>query len=256
MRAFVAFLKKEWLESIRSGKLILILILFCCFGIMNPAIAKLTPWLMDIMSEELAESGMTVTAVKVDALTSWTQFFKNIPMALIAFVIVFSSAFTKEYASGTLTLMLTKGLARYKVLIAKTLVLISLWSGGYYLCYGVTYLYNAYFWDNSVAQALGISVLLWWLLGVWVICALIMLSAVCNASSTVLVGVGATVLAAYLFSFIPRVGEYSPAMLMNSSGIIFGANETGDFTVCGTITAFLCVIFIAASVPIMNKKRL
>ena len=74
MRAFVAFLKKEMLECLRSGKLLILGALFLGFGIMNPAVAKMTPWLLELMAEEMAESGMTVTAVTVDALTSWTQF--------------------------------------------------------------------------------------------------------------------------------------------------------------------------------------
>ena len=135
MRSFVAFFKKELLESARSSKLLLLGILFIAFGIMNPAIAKLTPWMLEVMAEQLAESGMTVTAVTVDALTSWTQFFKNIPMALIVFVLVYSGIFTKEYESETLVLVFTKGLSRYKAVLAKTLLTVMLWSAGYWLCY-------------------------------------------------------------------------------------------------------------------------
>ena len=92
MSAFFAFLKKELLEASRSGKLLFLVILFLLFGIMNPAIAKLTPWLFEIMSESLEESGMVVTQVTVDALTSWTQFFKNVPMALIVFLLMYSGS--------------------------------------------------------------------------------------------------------------------------------------------------------------------
>ena len=127
MRAFVAFFKKELFESIRNGKLLILFILFFAFGIMNPAIAKLTPWILDMLGEELAESGMTMTGVTVDAITSWVQFFKNIPMALIAFVLLYGGTFSKEYESGTLILVLTKGLARYKVVLAKALMMVALW---------------------------------------------------------------------------------------------------------------------------------
>ena len=88
MRTLFAFMKKEWLEQIRSGRLIILTILFVLLGIMNPAIAKLTPWMLEVLADSLAESGMTVTTVTVDAMTSWTQFFKNIPMGLIAFILL------------------------------------------------------------------------------------------------------------------------------------------------------------------------
>ena len=106
MKSLFAFMKKEWLETVRSGKIVILVILFVLFGIMNPAVAKLTPWLMETLADSLAEAGMIVTAVQVDALTSWTQFFKNIPIGLIAFVLIYSNTFTKEYQSGTLVLML------------------------------------------------------------------------------------------------------------------------------------------------------
>ena len=169
MRSFLAFFKKELMESARSGKLMILGILFFAFGVMNPAIAKLTPWLLDVLSESLAESGMTVTAVTVDALTSWTQFFKNIPMALIAFILLYSGIFTKEYESGTLILMLTKGLDRYKVVLAKALLMLSVWTGGYWLCFCVTYAYNVYFWDNGIAVGLMPAALHWWLFGIFTV---------------------------------------------------------------------------------------
>ena len=160
MKAILAFLKKECMDQARCGRLLITLGLFVVFGIMNPAVAKLTPWLLEVMADSLAESGMTVTEVNVTAMDSWVQFFKNMPMALIAFVLLYGSIFTKEYATGTLVLSLTKGLERFKVVISKWLVLSSVWSVGYALCYGITYVYNDYFWDNSVASNLSISVFL------------------------------------------------------------------------------------------------
>ena len=124
MKSFIAFFKKEILESIRSGKILILGAIFILFGIMNPAIAKLTPWIIEVFSESLAESGMIVGEVTVNALTSWTQFFKNIPMALIAFVLIYASIFTKEYEDKTLELILTKGIKRYKIVLSKLLLLI------------------------------------------------------------------------------------------------------------------------------------
>ena len=113
MKSLLAFIKKDFLEQLRVGKLFIITALFVLFGIMNPLIAKLTPWLLEVMADALAESGMQITNVTVTAMDSWVQFFKNIPMALIAFTLIEGSIFTKEYSSGTLILALTKGLERF-----------------------------------------------------------------------------------------------------------------------------------------------
>ena len=97
MKTLMAFMKKEWMEQIRSSRLFILGLIFLAVGIMNPAIAKLTPWLMEMVAESMEEAGLAVVEVKVDAMTSWTQFYKNIPMALIAFVLLQSNIFTKEY---------------------------------------------------------------------------------------------------------------------------------------------------------------
>ena len=100
MKSFCAFFKKEWLELARTGKLTVLIILFLIFGIMNPAIAKLTPWLMKTLSGSLEGSGLTVTNITVDQVTSWTQFYKNIPVALIIFIL---------FAVGSFYLRISKG---------------------------------------------------------------------------------------------------------------------------------------------------
>ncbi len=198
MKSLFAFMKKEFTEQLRSGRLMILGLLFVLFGIMNPAIAKLTPWLLDIMADSLAESGMIVTDVKVSAMDSWVQFFKNMPMGLIAFVLIESSIFTKEYTSGTLVLSLTKGLERYKVVVSKTVVLTALWTVGYWLCFGITYGYSAYFWDNSIAQNLVFSVVCWWLFGMMVVALMVLFSTVTTTNTGVLLGTGGVVLASYL----------------------------------------------------------
>ena len=256
MRAFIAFLKKEILENIRSGRFVLLGILFLAFGIMNPAIAKLTPRLLETLSAELEESGMVLTAVTVDALTSWTQFFKNIPMALIALVLVYSGSFTREYESGTLVLMLTKGLSRYKVVLAKASVMLITWTAGYFLCYGVTYAYNAYFWDNSVARELGAAVFNWWLYGILMVCLTVLFSVLSKTSSGVLLGVGGAAVGFYLIGMLPKIKDYSPSSLMQSAGLLAGTEGAGDYLPSVIVAATLCVFSVAVSIPLMNKKKI
>ena len=96
MKSLIAFMKKEMIEQIRSGKCLLFGILFLLFGIMNPAIAKLTPWILQLTTESLTDMGITVTEISVSAMDSWVQFFKNMPIALIVFVLVQGGIFTKE----------------------------------------------------------------------------------------------------------------------------------------------------------------
>lgn len=257
MKSLIAFTKKEIMEQSRTSKLIILGILFVLFGIMNPAVAKLTPWLIEeVLAESMAESGMTITTAEITALDSWAQFFKNIPMALIAFVLLESSIFTKEYQSGTLVLSLTKGLHRYKVVISKTIVLTTLWSIGFWLCYAITYGYNAYFWDNSVAKNLMFSVLCWYLFGLFVIALMTIFSTLSNSNTGVLLGTGCVVFSSYFIGLLPKVNKYLPTLLMDGNSLIYGKADTDTYTTAIIITVIAIVVLFAISIPIFNKKHL
>lgn len=256
MKSLIACMKKEIMEQFRSGKLMILGILFVLFGIMNPAVAKMTPWLLETLSDSLSQSGMNVTSVTVTAMHSWVQFFKNIPMALIAFVLLESNLFTKEYQIGTLVLSLTKGLERYKVVVSKTVVLTLLWTLGYWICFAITYGYNAYFWDNAAAQNLICSVICWWLFGLWVIALTVLFSTIAKSNTGVLIGTGGSVLAIYCIGLFPKVKSYVPTLLMDGNSLIYGIRDVQTYSSAIIITVVCSVVCFATSIPIFNKKTI
>ncbi len=256
MKSLFAFIKKECMEQLRSGRLWITLALFVLLGIMNPAVAKLTPWMLEMMADSLAESGMIVTDVKVSAMDSWVQFFKNMPIGLIAFVLLQGAIFTGEYSSGTLVLSLTKGLERFKVIISKTGVLCAIWTVGYWLCFGTTYLYNSYFWDNSVAENLFLSVVCFWLFGVFVISLMTLFSTISTSNTGVLLGTGAIVLVSYIVGLLPKVNKYLPTRLMDGNALIYGMAQSREYIAAIIVTGIAIILCFAVSIPIFNKKHL
>ncbi|MBR5962423.1 MAG: ABC transporter permease subunit [Clostridia bacterium] len=256
MKSLLAFIRKEMLEQRRSGKLIILGILFAVLGIMSPAIAKLTPWLMEMMVDTLAGNGLVFTPVSVSAMDSWTQFFKNMPIGLIAFVLIESSIFTREYQTGTLVLSLTKGLERYKVVAAKTVVLAFLWTISYWLCVGITYGYTAFFWDNAIAQHLLFSLTCWWVFGLLAVALMVLFSAMAKSNTGVLAGTGSVVLGCYLLSFFSRLKKIMPTMLMDGTSLIYGMAEPKAYTVPLIIAAVMIPVCIAVSVSVFNRKQL
>lgn len=251
-----AFIKKEFLGQLRTHRLLIFTLLFVFLGLMNPAVAKLTPWLMEVLSESLAQSGMSVTVVNVSALDSWVQFFKNIPMALIVFVLLEGNIFTREYQKGTLVLSLTKGLARYKVLLSKTLVLTLLWTVGYWLCFAVTYGCNTFFWDNSVAQNLLFSAVCWWIFGLWIVSLMALFSVFFRSFGVVLAGVGGVAFAFYLAGMLPKIGRFFPTYLASGASLIYGLAEVKAYAPALVITALTGILCLAFSIPVFNRKEL
>lgn len=255
MTALYAFAKKEWLEQLRSGRLLLLLLIFLLLGVMSPAVAKFTPWLVEVLAEDLAESGMTVGAVTVDAMTSWAQFDKNIPLGLIVFVLLQGAVFTREYQAGTLILPLTRGLGRAQIVLAKTLLLALLWTLCYWLCFVVTWGYTAYYWDNSIVQHLTAAAVCWWLLGLWAVSMIALCSALLPSQGGVLLGVGGGFLAAYLLGLLPKLSVWSPSALMHPALLLRGVETPADCGRAMVVTILLCILSVAASIPLLRRRQ-
>ena len=52
MRQLRAMMKKELFEQLKTHRLVVMLLLFTLVGVLSPAFAKMTPWLLDLRSEE------------------------------------------------------------------------------------------------------------------------------------------------------------------------------------------------------------
>ena len=256
MRSQFAFIKKEFLEQIRSGKALILGMVFLLFGIMNPAVAKLTPWLLGVFAESLEGTGITVGEASVSALDSWMQFYKNIPMGMIVFALVEGGIFTREYESGTLILSLTKGFSRPRVIIAKSLVLFVLWSLYYLACYFITYAYNAFFWDNSVAECLGFSVFCWWLFGVFVISLMVLFSTIATSIGGVLLGVGGVIFTLSIAGIVEKVNKCLPIKLTDGTSLLYGASKPDEYGIAILVTLAVIASSFAVSFLILGKKQL
>lgn len=255
MNGFFAFLKKEIFELLRSGKLVIFGFIFILFGIMNPAIAKLTPWILEQSADSFSQ-GIMIGEVTVTAMDSWGQFVKNIPMAMIVMLVMFSGTFTGEYSKGTLIPIVTKGLSRNSVVISKTVVMMLTWSVGFGLCFGITYGYTAYYWDNSVVNNLAFMAFCWWLMGIFLICVLTLFSAFLNSSPQVMIGVGGTYAAMYILGMLGKIKEYIPTFILDSSSLMTEQSKPSDYSTAILITIALSVLSLLFSLPITHKRQL
>lgn len=226
---FWAFFKKEFTELWREGKLWILLAVFAVLGIMSPAVAKLTPWLMEHMAEELAESGLSVSAVTVDASTSWAQFFKNVPMAVIMFVVLFGGSLTNECRRGTLIPLLTRGLSRSAVVAAKAAAITLVWTAGYWLCFGITLGYNIYFWGREKTAHYALAAVFPYLFGLWLVAMLLAVSAAANSGTGVLAGIAVLIAVCYLAGMLPGVARWMPTGLMSAQAFAAGSGEASQF---------------------------
>lgn len=256
MKLLITLLNKEVTESIRTKKILILSILFIALGIMNPLIAKITPWMMELLSDSLGESGVIIIDVHVDANTSWVQFFKNIPLGFIVFVLMYSQSFTKEYQDHTLLLLFSKGLDRSKVLLSKLIFMITTWTLLYGVTLLITYSYNAYFWDNSVAIGLYQSLLMWYIFGIFVITLIVLLSTLVKENAGVLIGIFGILLTTYLIGLIPVLNKFMPTTLMDVNNLLVGKVQFNEYLWTIVVTLIISLISIIISIPLFNKKEI
>lgn len=256
MKSFHAFLKKEMLQQTRGGKIMILGILFVFFGILNPATAKLTPWLLKLVADSVEGRGFIVESQTITAMDSWAQFFKNAPTILIAFILVECSIMTGEYGRGTLVLPLTKGLQRYKVVLSKFILTAFLWTAGYWIYYGITYAYSAYFWDNSIAQNLFFAAVCCWLYGIFAVSLLILFSTIGTSVTGALLGTAAVAFGSKILGILPKVKKFLPDYLCDGTSLLVGTTNPNEYIPAAIVTAVVIAGCILAGISVFNKKRL
>lgn len=256
MRQLTAFIQKEFTEVMRNSKLLICAIIFILLGIMNPAIAKITPWLVEQFSNATSGAGMLIQTMEISALTSWEQFFKNMPMGIVFFVLMFSGIVAAELQKGTLINIVTKGMPRWKIMVSKLILLLVLWTGMYFASYIITYVYNDFYWDNDTVNNIFFSVFCLYLFGVWLISLIILMSALADNSAAVSIGVCGVFLLSYLLGIIPAIQDYLPTKLKGSSSLIYELAKPADFTGAIVVVAIWSLADIIMGIIIFNKKNL
>lgn len=256
MRQLTAFIQKEFTEVMRNSKLLICAIIFILLGIMNPAIAKITPWLVEQFSNATSGAGMLIQTMEISALTSWEQFFENMPMGIVFFVLMFSGIVAAELQKGTLINIVTKGMPRWKIMVTKLILLLVLWTGMYFASYIITYVYNDFYWDNDTVNNIFFSVFCLYLFGVWLISLIILMSALADNSAAVSIGVCGVFLLSYLLGIIPAIQDYLPTKLKGSSSLIYELAKPADFTGAIVVVAIWSLVDIILGIIIFNKKNL
>lgn len=254
MRAYLAFTVKEFIEGIRTYKFIALIVVFLIFGIMNPLAAKLLPELVD----SLAGGEIILTLTEPKAIDSWMQFFKNISqIGLIVTIILFSGIMAQEISKGTLINMITKGLSRTTVILAKFTYLALTWTLAYIVCALVTLGYTVYLFPDSSVNNLLFSLVALWLFGILLICVLLFAASMAKSSYACLLAVGLFVVILMVLSIIPSAHAYNPLSLATeSTALMAGAlNPDTLFPAIG-ISIVAAVVFVVLAVIVFRKRSL
>lgn len=252
MKAYCAFVKKEFLEYARTYKLLAAVVVFLLFGMLNPITAKIMP---EFLASYMPD-GMVITLSAPGPLDSWIQFYKNMTgMQLIIFVILFSGIIAGELSGGTLINMLTKGLSRRTVILAKFTSVSAVWTLSFFLCFGTTLGYTMYLLPGELPN-LFFAAFCMWLFGILLTAVMLLGGVLCaNIYGTLLV-TGGFVVSLMLLNFVPTLQKLNPCRLAaDNTALLTGAAEILEFAAPIGVCCGLAALAVTGALAGFDRRK-
>ncbi len=254
MRSMAAFIKKEFMEQIRTYKCFIMLAVFFLFGMMSPLMAKLLPKLLSGMEM----NGMVITLPEPTIFDAYGQFFKNInQMGMIILLLIFGGILSNELTKGTLINILAKGLSRQTVILSKFAAAVVLWTISFVLAALTNYVYSLYFFRDTKVEHLFLSLLCVWMFGILIISLILLASSVTSGSFGGLILSAMVLIILISTAGFQIVAEYHPIVLVTGNmGLIQGSVDPKEFIKPMWCTIIFTVGFLISAIKIFGKKKL
>ena len=249
MNGYIAFMKKEFTENMKNYRFIILFAVFLIFGIMSAFLAKFTP--------EILAADMDMTSEPV-ALDAWKQFYKNISgVGFSAFIILFGSCLSNEYSKGTLVLMVTKGLSRKAVILAKYTVAATLMTISYWIGYAATYGYTALLWNDNNLSNVVLAAGSLWIVGFLYLSILMIGCVIFKQTFTSILFTGGIVAIISLLGMIEPIAKFNPFILTSKNvDLISSEAVPAEFVIPAFISIILSIFGLLIAIRLFNKKQL
>lgn len=254
MRNTWFFIRKESLESLRSYHLLIIAIVFIIFGIEGPLMAKLTPDILKMASS----SSFTIKMPDPTSIDAWQQYYKNMTqIGIFVLVVIFSGTVSGEVSRGTLVNLVTKGLSRYSIIIAKYFVAYMQWCFAILITFLINWAYTAYYFpDNKTPNVWsGMSLLI--IFGLMFVAVTIFGSTLSNSNYMGFLTAVVVFIILTLLNLFKEFKHYNPiALVTDNMSLIKGTKQIATIMPAIWITIVSSIVIIYLAILILNKKRL
>ncbi|KRK78590.1 ABC transporter permease [Companilactobacillus nodensis] len=254
MRATWFFIRKELLESWRSYHLLIIAVVFVIFGIEGPLMAKLTPEILKMASG----SGMTIKMTDPTSLDSWQQYYKNMTqIGIYVLAVIFSGTISGEVSRGTLINLVTKGLPRYSVVLAKYIVAYFQWCLALVTAFFINWVYTAYYFSDNKSP--NVLTGLWPLLifGSMFVAVTIFGSALGKSNYLGFLTAVVAFIFLTLLNLFKDVKRYNPISLVTDNmSLVKGTEKISHIMPAVWITILSAVVLVYLAVLLLKHKKL
>mgnify|MGYP002523770816 CR=1 FL=1 len=253
MRYYKIMLKKEMIEIWRQKKFFILLSISVLLGIMAPFLTKIMPAVLKSQSTDT----ITVIVSKVDQYESWSQFFKNFNgLGIIGIIILFFEILSKEIQTGTLINIITKGVSRKAIICSIYSLLIMLYLIFITVSTGICSFYTNYYWGSVKFKDLLFAVSMSGVFGIMLLSFLVLGQALSKKGGGGLFAAGGVYFLSMAMTFVPRLKDYSPYLLINNMQIILGTSPYDDFYKPMIAAALLILISFVVSLKSFDKSCL
>ncbi len=251
MSLFIAF-RKEWLELIRSYRLLVVAIVLVFFGLTSPLLAKLTPEIVTLIP-----GGAEISKV-IPAPTVWdaiAQYVKNMgQFSIILALLLTMGAIAQEKDKGTAAMMLVKPLPRGAFLSAKfaalaTMFAVTLVAAGIACYYYTLLLFEA----MDILHWLVLNALL-----IVYVLVFVALTLFCSTITKSQAAAGGAALGLMIFlglvGAIPGLGKYLPGELITWGTRLMHGDTTASWTAFAVSSGLIVVPLLAAWLIFKNQE--
>ncbi|EXJ23031.1 putative membrane protein [Alkalibacterium sp. AK22] len=252
MMRYAAFIRKELKEQLRNYKFFITGIVFAFIGLLSPLSARFLPELL----ENLVDDNVTIILAEPTHIDSWMQFFSNInQIGLVVFVLLFSPVLAKEYSQGTLVHMVTKGLPRTTIYMAKLTVLLLTWTAAYWFSYTVTLGYTLLYFPEGPLDGLILPAVSLYTFGLMLASVLMGAAVLFKSSYAPLLAVAGLVGLLFIGNLFPLFQEWSPLQLATRNVEILILAEGDASLVRAFILASLLILVVSLSGAALFKRK-
>lgn len=254
MNQIMTLLNKELVESLKTFKLLAIIITFLIIGVLSPFIVLIMP---DILESAVVDSGIEMVIPEPTADQSYMQFFSHInQLGFIVFLLLFGGILTNEISRRTLINLLTKGLKRHNVVLSKALFILIIWTVVYFMSAMITYLYTVYFFDERVHH-LPAALSTTWLYGIFLISLIFLFSAAFKNFIAVIFSIIGVVVVMMILTVFPSIEMFVPQHLLSlNMELIIGEKDLSDTLTPVAVTLSASILVFILSIFIFNRKTL
>jgi len=250
MSVFIAF-RKEWLELIRSYRLLVVAIMLVFFGLTSPFLAKFTPELMTL----IPTGEITISMPPATVMTAIGQYIKNMAQfGIILGLLLTMGSVAQEKDKGTAAMMLVKPLPRGAFLGAKFLSLATMFAIALTAAGIACYYYTLLLFD-------AMNILHWFVLNALVFVYVMVIVAITIFCSTITksqVAAGGSALGLLIIpgsiGSILGLGKYLPGELITWGTRLMAGDTSASWIALGISFGLIVIPLLAAWLVFKNQE--